>query len=63
MTSISGFGPRNTHPTQSETQKINKNHHKNHEKVVLWSFVRKKKTEHFVILDHFTPDLTSNDVN
>ena len=44
MTSISRFGTRNTHPTQSETQKIDKNHHKNPEKVVLWSFVGEKMT-------------------
>ena len=62
MTSISRFGTRNTHPTQSETQKIDKNHSKNHEKVVLWSFVR-KKLPILSFFDHFTQDLTSNDVN
>jgi hypothetical protein len=39
MTPISGFGHRNTHLTQSEIPKINQNYHKNHEKVVLWSFL------------------------
>ena len=28
--------PVNTHPTSSKTQKIDKNHHKNPKKVVLW---------------------------
>ena len=59
MTSISVFGPRNTHPTQSKNQKTNKIHHKNHEKVVLWPFVR-KKLKIVSFFDHFTPDLTSN---
>ena len=49
------------HPMHSLTSNIDKNHHKNHQKVVLWPSIYLKFTKwHF--FDHFTPKLTSIDV-
>ena len=49
------------HPMHSLTSNIDKNHHKNHQKVVLWPSISQKFTKwHF--FDHFTPKLTSIDV-
>ena len=53
--------PKYVHPMDTLTTNNNKNHHKIHQKVLLWSSISKKLTKwHF--FDHFTARLTSIDV-
>ena len=52
---------KNIHPMHSKTIEIDKNHHKNHKKVVLWPFLAKKLTNcTFSII--FKHKMTSIDV-